>query len=315
MTVNRRVRLLDAVRRRAGPRGGMITTMGAADIAASQRSHLGHGLVQDAMFGPIADGVEVSDSSFTARCGELGVRHYVPASRTPRGTVINFHGGGWVLGDLDYTDWPCSTVAARTGAHVVSIDYRLAPQHRYPAATEDCLDALRWAAELDASAGGIVLMGDSAGGNLAAVTARQARDASIAVALQVLIYPATDLGLESPSLDIDLRTSILDRASVNAFRGHYLGPNADALALEPNASPLLAQDLSGLAPALIITAEHDPLRDDGRRYAEALRAVGVPVRETDYLDAPHGFMALPGLVPAAKQALSEVCAEVSRAFA
>ena len=289
--------------------------MSEDDIAASQRGHLGHGLVQDAVFGPIADGVEVADSSFTARGGELGVRHYTPRSRAPRGTVINFHGGGWVLGDLDYTDWPCSTVAARTGAHVVSIDYRLAPQHRYPAATEDCLDAVAWATELSTSAEGIALMGDSAGGNLAAVTARQARDAGIAVALQVLIYPATDLGLESPSLDVDLRTPILDRAAVDAFRAHYLGPDADALSLEPNASPLRAEDLSGLAPALIITAEHDPLRDDGRRYAEALRAAGVEVRETDYLDAPHGFMALPGLVPAAKQALSEVCVAVSRAFA
>jgi acetyl esterase/lipase len=215
-----------------------------------------------------------------------------------------------VLGDLDGNDWTCSTVAARTGAQVVSVDYRLAPTHRFPAGLEDCLDGLRWAAELPSSAAGVVVMGDSAGGNLAAALALASRDqGSPTIALQVLIYPGTDLTKQSPSLVENAEAPFLTKAGVDAFTEHYLGPDGDPR--DPLASPLLAPDHTGLPPALILTAEHDPIRDDGRRYAAVLREAGVPVRHTDYVDAPHGFLSVPGLVPAARQAIAEICAEIT----
>jgi acetyl esterase/lipase len=307
VTVSLRVRLADLARRRSG---GEITTMSAADIAATQTTHPAHNRVRDLLFGAVAPGVDITDRVFAARSGDLRVRLYSPTGRTPRGCVINLHGGGWVLGDLDGNDWTCSTIAAHTGAQVVSVDYRLAPAHRFPAGLDDCLDGLRWAAELPSAAAGIVVMGDSAGGNLAAVAALSARDSGgPAIALQVLIYPGTDLTKQSPSLVANAHAPFLTSAAVDAFTDHYLGPDGDPR--DPLASPLLAPDHTGLPPALIITAEHDPIRDDGRRYAEALRTAGVPVRHTDYVDAPHGFVSVPGLVPAAKQAIAEICAEIT----
>lgn len=284
--------------------------MSAADIVAAQTTHPGHGRVRDAIFGAVAPGVDVAEQTVAARSGPLRVRTYSRAGATPRGTVLNAHGGGWVLGDLDGNDWTCSTVAARTGTMVVSVDYRLAPQHRFPAGVDDCVDALAWAALLPSSGAGLITMGDSAGGNLAAVIALHARDHDgPSIALQVLLYPGTDLTKQSPSLVTNANAPFLTRAAVDAFTDHYLGPDGDPR--DPLASPLLAADHAGLPRALVITAEHDPIRDDGRRYAAALRAAGVPVRHTDYVDAPHGFCSTPGLVPAAKQALAEVCAEIT----
>ena len=287
--------------------------MSLADIAEARTAHPGHNRVRDAVFGALAAGVTVAEQVVPARSGELRVRLYSPTGGTPRGTVVNFHGGGWVLGAVDGNDWTCSTVAARTGAQVVSVDYRLAPEHRFPAGVEDCLDGLRWAAGLPSSAAGIVVMGDSAGGNLAAVVALAGRGTdSPPIALQVLIYPGTDLTKQSPSLVTNADAPFLTRAAVDAFTDHYLGPDGDPR--DPLASPLLASDHTGLPPALVITAEHDPIRDDGRRYATALREAGVPVRHTDYVDAPHGFLSVPGLVPAAKQAVAEICAEITSAL-
>lgn len=287
--------------------------MSAADIATAQAARPGRNRVRDFIFGTVIDGVDVTERVITAGSGDLRVRLYSPTGRTPVGCVVNVHGGGWVLGTLDGNDWTCSTVAARTGAQVVSIDYRLAPAHRFPAAVEDSLDALHWAAELPSARGGLMVMGDSAGGNLAAVLALASRDAgSPAIALQVLIYPGTDLTKQSPSLVTNADAPFLTKAAVDAFTDHYLGPDGDPR--NPLASPLLAADHTGLAPALIITAEHDPIRDDGRRYAAALRAAGVAVRHTDYVDTPHGFLSVPGLVPAARQAVAEICAEITAAL-
>lgn len=306
MTVSARVRLADLLRRRLG---GDITTMSHADIATAQHTHPGHGRLRDLVFGKVAGGVEVTEQPVATRSGPLQVRIYSPVGRVPRGCVVDLHGGGWVLGDLDGNDWTCSTVAARTGALVVSVDYRLAPEHRFPAGVQDCVDALGWAATLPAAETGVAVMGDSAGGNLAAVLALHARDnGGPTIALQVLIYPGTDLTKQSPSLDINAHAPFLTRAAVDAFTDLYLGPDGDPR--DPLASPLLADQHAGLPRALVITAEHDPIRDDGRRYARALRTAGVPVRHTDYVDAPHGFLSVPGLVPAARQALAEICAEV-----
>lgn len=310
VTIGLRVRIAEYAGRY---RGDHITNLRPADIAVAQTTHPGHSRLRDLVSGKVAAGVDITDRAIAGRSGDLPVRLYAPTRRIPRGCVVYVHGGGWVFGDLDGSDWTCSTIAARTGVQVVSLDYRLAPSHRFPAGLKDCLDGLHWAAELPSASDGLVVMGDSAGGNLAAVLAMTSRDAgSPAVALQVLIYPSTDLTKQSPSLLTNADAPFLTAVDVGAFIDHYLGPDGDPR--DPLASPLLAADHTRLPSALIITAERDPIRDDGRRYAAALRAAGVPVRLIDYVDVPHGFLSVPGLVPAAKQALAEICAEIDAAL-
>jgi acetyl esterase/lipase len=199
------------------------------------------------------------------------------------------------------------------GAVVVSVDYRLAPRHRFPAAVEDSYAALVWAAEHAAGlgAGGpVAVMGESAGGNLSAVLCLLARDrGGPALSHQVLLYPATDMTAEHPAT---ASTPFLSGPEMEAYRRHYL---ADADPSDPMVSPLLASDHHGLPPALIQVAEHDPLRADGIRYAAALRAAGVPVRLTEYVGMPHGYLNFPGLCRIAPQALAEICAEQTAALA
>ena len=211
-------------------------------------------------------------------------------------------------------NWMCGLVAASVGAVVVSVDYRLAPEHVFPAAVEDCYAALAWAAgsaaELGAT-GRIGVMGESAGGNLAAVTCLIARDrGGPVISHQALMYPATDMTTGAPAT-ADPSAPFLSAAEISAYRRLYLGPDGDPA--NPWASPLLA-DHAALPPALIQVGEHDPLRDNVVRYAEALRAAGVPVRFTEYVGMPHGFVNFPGLSRAAHQAMAEVCAEQSAAL-
>jgi acetyl esterase len=208
-----------------------------------------------------------------------------------------------VFGSLDQADWMCSTVATTVGAVVVSVDYRLAPSHPFPAAVDDAYATLEWAVgEFGGERVGV--MGESAGGNLAAVVSLLARDrGGPAIHHQALLYPATDMS-RTPSGSPD--TPILSPAEMNAFRRYYLG---DADPRDPRMSPLLAEDHSGLPPALVQVAEHDPLREDGVRYAAALRAAGTPVRFTEYVGMPHGYLNFPGVCRAAPQAMAELCAE------
>jgi acetyl esterase len=229
-----------------------------------------------------------------------------------RPLVVYFHGGGFVLGELRMGDWLCSQVASNVGAVVVSVDYRLAPRHRFPAAVDDCYAALLWATENAGSlgAGGpVAVMGESAGGNLSAVVSLLARDrGGPAISHQVLIYPATDMTVEAPAT---ATTPFLTAPEMRAYREHYL---ADADPRDTRLSPMLAEDHSKLPPALILVGEHDPLRDGGVRYAAALRAAGVPVRLTEYVGMPHGFLNFPGLCRWAPQALAEICAELKAAL-
>jgi acetyl esterase len=225
-----------------------------------------------------------------------------------------FHGGGFALGMLRMGDWMCGQVASRTGAVVVSVDYRLAPTHRFPAAVEDCYAALSWAAENAAALGAqgpIGVMGESAGGNLSAVVSLAARDrGGPAIAHQALIYPATDMsdsGTAVAAARASRNPAFVHADEIEAYHRMYLGPEDDVT--NPLASPLLAQSHEGLPPALIQVGEHDPLHDDGVRYAQALRAAGVPVRLTDYVGMPHGFMNFPGLCREAPQAMAEIIAE------
>jgi acetyl esterase len=199
------------------------------------------------------------------------------------------------------------------GAVVVSVDYRLAPTHRWPAGPEDCYaalcDVVARAAEFGADPDRVAVMGDSAGGNLSAVVALMARDRTgPRIAFQGLVYPATDLSLSSPSIDENADAPVLTKADVIAFRDHYLGGQDPR---DPYVSPLFAADHSGLPPALVQVAELDPIRDDGLRYAAALRAAGVPVRTTTYVGMPHGYLSFPGFCRSAPQAMAELCAELA----
>jgi acetyl esterase/lipase len=266
----------------------------------------------DRIFGTIAAGIEVTDRTVPGPDGDLPARIYRPgpAGAGGRPLVVYFHGGGFVLGDLRLGDWICSNVARNVGAVVVSVQYRLAPRHRFPAAVRDGYAALAWAAGCAAElgAGGpLGVMGESAGGNLSAVMCLLARDrGGPAIAHQALLYPVTDMTRSPSSAGPHGKPPIVSAPDLAAYRRHYL---ADADPRDPRASPLLADDHAGLPPALIQVAEHDLLREDGAAYADALRAAGVPVRFTEYVGMPHGYLNFPGVCRSAPQALAELCAE------
>ena len=237
----------------------------------------------------------------------------------PLPLVVHFHGGGFAFGTAAQTDWLNSGVAApRAPALVVSVDYRLAPEHPFPASTQDAVDAVDWFGEgasgLNADPGPLALMGDSAGGNLAAVAAVHARDNDIDVALQVLIYPAldfTDAMLSYPSA-IENPDPILTPTALTGFRRIWLGDNDPA---DPLISPLLTSDLRGVAPALVQTARFDPLRDQGAAYASRLRDVGALEALTEYPHAAHAFIATPGANRGARRARREIVTHLQQAFA
>lgn len=295
-----------------------VADLSAEQIRRNRDAVLPHRFPFSAVFGAVPASVSISTGRATTRDGEVPVRVYRPtrAAATP-GLVMFFHGGGWVQGNVRSYDALCAQVSERVGAVVVSVDYRLAPDHVFPAAVHDAYDCTRWAtdhaSELDIDPRRVAVMGDSAGGNLAAAVTLMARDLDgPAIAAQILLYPATDATLASPSIERNANAPILDRSDVVGFLAHYRG-GADTV--HPLLSPLHADSHAGLPPALIQTAELDPLRDDGARYAEALRAAGVTVRHTDYVDVPHGFMSFPGAVPCGAQALAEVATVLSEALA
>ena len=246
---------------------------------------------------------------------ELPLRIYRPqdAGAAPVPVVVYFHGGGWVSGDPRQSEWWCAGIAAAAGVVVVSVDYRLAPEHPFPTPAEDCYAATRWVAEHAADLGvdgaRLAVMGDSAGGNLAAVVCVMARDRGApSISLQVLIYPSVAVGAEFPSKHENANAPILSAEDVDHTPRLYLhGTDADPK--DPYVSPLYA-DHHDLPAALIQTAQFDPLRDHGAAYAAALREAGVDVRLTNYVDAVHGYASLPGIVPVARQALAEAVEEV-----
>jgi acetyl esterase len=247
----------------------------------------------------------------------VGLRVYRPhgAMDEKLPLILNFHGGGFVSGDPYQSEWWCTTIADSVRAVVVSVDYRLAPENPYPAAPEDCYAATCWAVEhandLGADGTRLAVMGDSAGGNLAAVVALMARDRSgPTISLQLLLYPGVEFIKKFPSEDENANAPVLGKADLEVWRLYC----TEEQAIEPYASPLRGNH-EGVARALIQTAQHDPLRDQGAAYAEALRASGVDVVLTNYVDAVHGYISIPGVVPAARQAVADAAAALRTALA
>jgi len=247
------------------------------------------------------DTISVSDGAFTVRV--------VEPHDIRQGVIVYYHGGGWVLGTLDDYEAIGRNLAAQTQCTVLLVDYRLAPEHRFPTAVEDAYAALLWAAahpELSDDADmPLIVVGDSAGGNLAAVVARRARNEHHPdIGLQVLIYPVADADFSRLSyVDADNQL-LLTRAGMQWFWDHYVPDESQRK--HPDASPLHARSLADLPPALVLTAEYDVLRDEGEAYAERLRSSGVPVTLTRYPGQIHGFITMIDMVPAQKKAFLEV---------
>jgi acetyl esterase len=261
---------------------------------------------------------EVVDRQFPGPGGDLPIRVYRPGRAGPTPALLYFFGGGWTLGTIDTADAICRSLTNTVGCTTISVGYRLAPEHRFPAAVEDCYAAACWvaghAAELDIDPGRLAVGGDSAGGNLAAAVTLLARDGGgPALAHQLLVYPNTDYLSDTASLRENTDPLLFNRTSVDWYWGHYLRTAADGA--HPLASPLRATDLSGLPPATVLTAEYDPLRDQGEQYAAALRAAGVPVELTRYAGMVHGFFAMSGVLDTATRAIAQAAARLRAAFA
>ena len=267
---------------------------------------------------PGAEMAHVEDRAVPGPAGDIPVRVYRPTEADDHALLVWYHGGGWVIGDLDGADVTCRELAARSGSVVVSVDYRLAPEHRYPAAHEDCYAATVWAAEhaseLGADAGKLCVGGDSAGGNLAAVVSLRARDEDgPAIRFQLLVYPVTNHDYETGSYRDNAEGYLLTRDGMEWFWNHYLGPDGDGS--HPHASPLRAASLSGLPPAHVITAEYDPLRDEGEAYAQRLQEAGVATTQTRYPGQIHAFYGMHGVLDDATNAVEESAQRLRAALA
>jgi len=245
------------------------------------------------------------------------VRVYRPAGDAAKPVIVYYHGGGWVLGSLETHDGTCRRLADGADAVVVSVDYRMGPEDRFPAAVDDSYAALTWvaanAAEIGADPARLVVAGDSAGGNLAAVMSQRAREDGPAIAFQLLIYPVTDHEFTSVSMEENAVGYYLTRDAMRWFYDHYLEDPSQGD--DPRVSPLRAADLSGLPPAFVLTAQYDPLRDQGIAYADALREAGNVVEMTMYEGLFHGFFSMFDLIDAGKAAFDDAIAAVVAAVA
>lgn len=263
---------------------------------------------------------EIVDLSCPGPAGQIPLRLY-RGLNAPQGklqpVLVYFHGGGWVIGNIESHEWVCRGLANRGQCAVVSVDYRLAPEHKYPAAVEDCIAATAWIAENAASLGldasRLSVGGDSAGGNLAAVVSIDARDRGAPkICHQLLIYPATDMAATHPSHEQHAKQLPLTRPTMVWFIEHYLRSAKDKA--EWQASPLKATDLKGLPPAFVLTAGYDPLRDEGEEYASKLKAAGVPVVARRFEGQVHGFLNMGKLVRETHTAIDELGDALRAAF-
>jgi len=257
----------------------------------------------------------VEDQMIDGPAGAIPLRIYRPSAAAAP-VHVHFHGGGWVIGDLDTHDRDCREICAGAECIVVAVDYRLAPEHPFPAAPEDCYAALCWAAANLQNIGGLAtpvsVGGDSAGGTLATGVCLMARDRNgPAIAMQLLIYPVTDATMESASYRDNADGYLLSRTMMSWFWDHYC-PDL-ALRADPLASPITAEDLSGLPPALVMTAEFDPLRDEGEAYAERLKDAGVAVEVRRFDGLVHGFFSQAGIIEAAREGVDHAVRSLRRA--
>lgn len=248
--------------------------------------------------------------------GPLRARHYVPKVSGPRPLLVFFHGGGFVVGDLDTHDEPCQLLCHHAGVHVLSVAYRLAPEQPFPAGVEDALAAFRWAKDHASTIGADSLRvgvgGDSAGGNLAAVVSQvTAAEGGPAPAFQLLVYPVTDRGVKRRSRVLFADGFFLTAADIDWFDDAYVG-GREEYASDPRVAPIRAKSLAGLCPAIVVTAGFDPLRDEGDEYAEALDAAGVKVVWKRHPGFIHGFFNMSGVSPAARAAVVEIADELRK---
>ena len=317
--MNRRTRLLMAAQRRM-PRPDEPSARYLAGLRREMPRRLARLLLgsvgMDVVIRDIT--VPVTDTLLTAR-----VYRHRDLGPDPQPLVVNFHGGGFVFGNLTAADWLCGQLAARTGATVVSVGYRLAPEHPAPTPFRDSWSATRWLVEHAGLLGGdrlqVTIMGESAGANLAALIALASRDLSRTdpdwppLARQILAYPAVDLTLSSASIAELADAPMLRKKTLDWYGRLYLpqGLDTSIAANDPRVSPIFAADHTDLPPALVLIAGEDPLRDDGTRYAAVLAAAGVPVQTQVFPEAIHGFLSIPLFEPAAHEALKAIVAYLS----
>lgn len=296
-----------AERRGAPPPAELRVDAARANLAASARLVAGRALA----------GVRTSELPVAGAAGALRARSFAPQDAGTGAGIVFFHGGGWVTGGLDTHDQPCRALALHSGATVISVDYRLAPEAPFPAAVDDALAAFRDVAaraeELSLDASRLAVAGDSAGGHLAAVTAQRARrEGGAAPAYQALIYPALRFGAKTRSRMLFAAGFLLTSESMGWYESQFLqGADPD----DVRASPLIAGDLAGLAPALVVTAGFDPLRDEGEQYAAKLVAAGVETAVRRFPGMLHGFINMYGTGPAPRLALAEIGGAIRAALA
>ena len=280
-----------------------------------EQARVNHQMETDALCGRGPEVADVRDLAIPSAGGEIPVRVYRPEGDGPLPIVVWLHGGGWAMGSIDTYDAPVRALANAAGALVVSVEYRLAPEAHFPAAVEDSVAAVRWAAACGAELGGdparLAVAGDSAGGNLAAVAARRLRG-ELELRLQALIYPVTDGGVNTPSYREFADRYGLTAAGMRRFWELYLDGSDSS---NPDASPLRDPDLSGVAPAYVLTAERDVLRDEGEAYAAALERAGVPVTHVRWPGTIHGFFRWIAATDVAGEAIAEVGARLRAALA
>jgi acetyl esterase len=263
--------------------------------------------------GPVEPVARVESRTLPGPAGEIPVRIYAPSEARRLPALVYFHGGGFVIGSLDTHDGTCRSLANAIGCTLVSVDYRLAPEHKFPAGPEDCYAATRWVVEKGAEIGvdgsRVAVGGDSAGGNLAAVVALMARDRrGPALRHQLLIYPVANHDFATASYEENKQGYLLSREMMRWFWNHYLVESQDGA--NPYASPLRAPSLAGLPPAHVITAEYDPLRDEGEALAARLQREGVPTTHVRYAGMIHGFFSMTAMLDVAKRAVAEAATAV-----
>jgi acetyl esterase len=293
--------------------------------ARAWRNQISH--ITSALAGPVVEMASVDDrtipgvggpAQLTGPAQPIPVRVYRPSAEENLPVLVYFHGGGWVFGTLDTVDRPCRALAHSAECVVVSVDYRLAPEHKFPAAADDAYAVVRYVAEhpaeFHADSTRIAVGGDSAGGNLSAAVSLMARDrGGPAIRFQLLVYPCVDYDDDRPSVHEYAEGHLLTRAALGWFWGHYVASAEDGRHMY--ASPINAADLSGLPPALVITAECDPIRDQGEAYAQKLEAAGVPVEVRRYEGAIHAFFQMGAVIDAGRDAVADAGTALRAAFA